>query len=243
MTNNAFIDRIFLVIIQRGLTAANAAFIMRNEKFLLVLTCVINIVLLFCACDVDFTPKPLEPISNPKLALTEFVENLNEHDFEEGYKYISNYADLGFDEVQSDSDAVTMFMRDALLESYRVEFLNNENIMSITDTVSESDYFVTGTEASVDVVFTALDINAIAVRMTELATEIGYEHKFNGYVYDSEEKAEGLILEVLEVIKTEDIEHYYSSYNITVDLEYTDNMWKIIMTDELYDILLGGNNE
>ena len=242
MTNNVFVDRIILVKFQRGLTAVYTAVTMRIRRILPILTCIISLVILLCACDTDFTPKPLQPISNPKLALTEFVENLNEHEFEESYKYISNYADLGFDAVQSNSDAVALFMRDALLESYSVEFLNNENLISITDAISESDFFVVGTQASVDIIFTALDIDAVAVRMTELATEIGYQHKFNGYVYDSDEKAEGLILEVLEVVKKEDMKKYYVKHELSIDLEYKDNMWKIIMNDELYDILLGGNN-
>ncbi len=216
----------------------------RSRKNLLCVFLSALFAVLLCSCNMNFTPKPTKPIENPKLTVTRFIESIKNGSFEESEAMVSNYADLGFENVSAfKSDAVAQFFYECLIESYKVEFLDNDNVVSITDSVSETDYSVTGRTAEVRFLLTTFQTDGLTARMKEIATEIGHEKMFHGYVYDSEEKVDELVAEALEIVKEEPVEQYYKTYEISVDMIYSDNMWKMELTDEFYDILLGGYTE
>lgn len=212
-----------------------------------IISCVLIAVfmtMILCSCDMDFTPKPTKAIPNPKLTVVEFIDSIKEGDFEKCGSMVSNYAQLGFDDGKAfDDDPVSKFFYESLINSYKVEFIDNDNVVSITDSVSETDYSVTGRTAKVRFRLTVFDVNKMTATMKAIATEIGEEKMFYGHVYDSDEKVEELILDTLDAAQTEDMEQYRVTHEITVDMVYEDNMWKMELTDELYDILLGGHEE
>ncbi len=223
-----------------------AAVKIKNRIFNKILSCVFVSVLMIslCSCSMDFTPKPTGAIANPKLTVVEFVDSIKAGDYKKCESLVSNYAELGFSDGKSfRDDAVSQFFYDCLINSYKVEFIDNDNIVSVTDSVSDTDYSVHGRSAQVKFLFTYFDSGKMTARMKEIATEIGHEKMYYGFVYDSEEKVDELVLDVLDVVQTEPVEQYYVTREITVNMVYADDEWKMELTDEFYDILLGGHAE
>lgn len=221
----------------------------KKRKFAVVTAIAAVVCLLLCSCKITvdtekFASKPFSKIENPKLTIVRFVDALHEGDFKSCDGMMSNCASIGENfETLSQSDAFSTFLYNSLIDSYKVEFSDNGNIVSVTDSiVSESDYSITGQKATVTYTLTVLSLDPLCKRMNELAKEIGYQQQFEsdkGASFETEEALNGLIDDVLETVKDEDITQYYKTREFTTEMEYVGNMWRLELSDELYNTLLG----
>jgi hypothetical protein len=201
----------------------------------------------------DFSPRTLNQLPNPAETVKAFVDAIAAGDYEKADSYIYNYASLGFEGEKESEDEFYSLFRSSLIESYKINFLTpEEELASSSDitpheeqeTVSPSDAKATtdGMNATVPIRFTFLDFNKVTDRLSEIAVGIAEKKKYNGYVYDSDEKANALLAESFEKLKKEgNMDVYLSDIELTVKLIFTDDSWKIIMEDDFYRVLLGGN--
>lgn len=220
-----------------------------KRKFAAVIAMAAVICLLLCSCKITvdterFASKPYSKIENPKLTVQRFVDALHEGDFKACDGLMSNCASIGENfALMSDSDAFSEFLYQSLIDSYKVEFSGDSEFVSVTDAiVSETDYTVTGQKATVTYTLTVLSLDPLCKRMNELAKDIGYKLQFEsdeGASFETDEALSGLIDDVLETVKKEDITQYYKTREFTTNMVYTGDMWRLELSDELYNTLLG----
>jgi len=185
-------------------------------------------------------------VENPKRVIVDFIDAMQAERFDRSaadiaMKYIGNYSTMGFEKYTEMNDSLlekTLF--DMLRSSYSVEFAES-SLEPVPTPYQGRDMTVSGTQAFVRLTFSSLDISLMSEPLSEIVTEIGAERMFDGAVYETEEDAAALVEEVFtgQFVSDGDISGYCVEHELTLELAYIDGGWKIVLSDEFYDALLG----
>lgn len=194
--------------------------------------------LLLSSC--SFQTTAMEPVDNPKTSLIEFIECLSEKRFDDYQKYIYNYASLGFESAPDNgaADPMTEYILENIFDSYSISF-EDPSLSPISGNCTGVDFSVDGRTATVTFTLTALDASKLQRRITDEAEKIALPLLPEGYVYDTEEKAYELIEQAISEIGDVSSDEFLSDNTLTVNLKYIGGMWKIEMTEEFFDVLIG----
>ena len=219
------------------------------RKILLGAFAILNLIVLLWAAmtagGAETQPRMLTTVDNPKPTVEAFITSLSERDFDKCMDYVSNYGSLGdavvsgSDQPIGSSDRITEYLYEQLLASYQVTFLDESNVRPVSGKVIESDYTVSGRDATVTFEFTVFDTVKFSQRLSQIVTDIASQRKFEGFEYDSDEKAYELIEQSFQKILEEPAENFLTTAVITVNLVYVDKAWKINIDDRFYDALMG----
>lgn len=193
----------------------------------------------------DFSTFSDRSLENPKLALTGFVEAMQAETFdqaaaEEAMSYVGNYSSMGFEKyAMAEDDPLEKELFDMLRGSYAVEFANSD-FEPISVPYQGVDMNVSGKQAFVTVTFSSLDLEKISGPLAEMVSEVGGERVYDGAVYDTEESALALVEEVFPmVLETIDLDECCIRRELILELNYHEGGWKINISDEFYNALLG----
>ncbi len=196
-------------------------------------------------CGCEFGTFSGRALSNPKLAIMNFVDAMQSEEFDseaaaEAMNYIGNYSTMGFEKytMVEDDDLETMLF-DLLRGSYEVEFADDD-LGPIASPYQGTDLKVSGKKAYVDLTFTSLNLDMMTVPLAEAVGIAGQEKVYAGEKFETEESALVVVEEVFaETFDTENLSEYCVEREMTLELTFTDDGWKINVSDEFYDALLG----
>ncbi|MBE6759036.1 MAG: hypothetical protein E7554_02980 [Ruminococcaceae bacterium] len=187
-----------------------------------------------------------QAVDNPKKTIVEFIDAMQSERFDRtaadaAMSCIGNYSTLGFEkytEVNDDLLERTLF--DMLRNSYSVEF-TDDSLAPIPSSYQGRDMTVSGTQAFVRLRFSSLDISAMSEPLSEIVTEVGADRMLMGETYETEADAIALVEEVFteQFVSDGDVSGYSKEHGITLEMAYIDGGWKIMVSDEFYDALLG----
>jgi len=215
---------------------------LRRIRWAAALCCLLVTVLL-CGC--EWGTISGRTMENPKQAIAGFMEAMQSERFdhiaaENAMGYVGNYSTMGFEKhTMIEDDSLEKALFDLLRSSYSVEFADSD-LSDIATPYRSDDMRVSGKKAYVTVTFTSLDLESMSVPLSEAVSRIGEERVFDGEVFETEESALALIEEVFHtVFDVSDMSEYCVTRQLTVELEYHEDGWKINISDELYDALLG----
>lgn len=203
--------------------------------------CLFAIVL--CGC--EFGTFSGRALSNPKLAIMNFIDAMQSEDFDadaaaEAMSYIGNYSTMGFEKyTMVEDDELEVMLFDLLRGSYDVEFADDD-LGPISSPYQGTDIKVSGKKAYVDITFTSLNLDMMTVPLSEAVGIAGQEKVYAGEKFETEESALVVVEEIFaETFDAEDLSEYCVKREMTLELIFTDDGWKISVSDEFYDALLG----
>lgn len=209
--------------------------------------CVLLTVLTLSGC--DFGLFSSRSVDNPKQAVIGFIDALQADRFDRtaadtAMSYVANYSTMGFEkytEVNDDPLEETLF--ELLRSSYSVEF-DEKSLEPVTNPYQGRDMTVSGKQAFVRLSFESLDLSVMSEKLAEAVTETGAERMYDGETFETEEEAAALVEEVFAQIFDDetDVSDYCVEHRLTLELAYVDSRWKIVVSDEFYDALLGRNS-
>lgn len=194
---------------------------------------------------------------SPEGTVERFFYALANRDFQTADGMICNYTTLGISQPASGSDALSVYIYENLFDSYSIAPVSAGEDASPSDlSVSAGDaspsdisgadvilpaeeYKVSGSSAEVECVFTGLDRARLSEELTMQLREIGKNAAEQGVAVDNDEMALKLFGRSLDELKKKDVSNFRSSKRIKIQLAYTDEEWKIVLTPELYDVLTG----
>ncbi len=185
-------------------------------------------------------------IENPKKSVMEFINAMQTDNFdlaaaETAMGYVANYSTMGFEKFTQVQDSdLEQRLFDMLRKSYRARF-SDSSLDPVTSPWQSSDLVVTGKEASVKFTFVSLDYTLMSDALAERVTEVGTDRMYYGETFDTEEQALALALEVFDEIFAPgtDLSPYCVERELTLNMEYIDSRWKLVVSDEFYNALLG----
>lgn len=185
-------------------------------------------------------------VENPKRAIVDFVEAMQSDRFDSSaadiaMSHIGNYSTMGFEKYTEVNDSLlekTLF--EMLRNSYSVEFAE-ESLDPVPLPYQGKDMTISGTQAFVRLRFTSLDISLMSEPLSEIVTEVGAERMYDGITYETEAEATALVEEVFtrRLVSDGDVSDYCVEHPLTLELAYSDGSWKIMVSEEFYDALLG----
>lgn len=172
-----------------------------------------------------------KPKGDPQQAVSAFFDAVISENYTEAYGHISGYSSLGLEKTPADS--VSLAAYEALKASYDYELIGNCSVDKLA--------------ASQQLQFSYLDLTAIqedvkaltVVKLEELVME-----RPKSEIYDENKQflpaitEEAFAAAVNEVL--ESAEKYYVTTGLQLKLEYKDDNWLIIPSDELLKALVGG---
>lgn len=200
-----------------------------------VLVCMLTLALAGC----EFGTFSTEKLDNPKLAITEFVEDMRAGKFTEAMERVGNYSTMGFDTLSEYITGQTDYsLASMLMQSYAVEFYNND-MDQVGVPYESEDMNIDGKTAYVSFKFTSLSFPLMSETLKQLVTEEGSNRMYYGETFDSEEEAMALVDEVFEKTFDGDISSYCTTVELKIELIYADDGWKLVIDDEFYKALLG----
>lgn len=179
-----------------------------------------------------------ETLENPKLAVNEFIDCMRSEDYDEAMKYVLNYSTLGFENVDIEAGSLDETLYKMLRESYGTRYADPQ-LDPISIPYSGVDMTVDGRQAFLTVYFTSLNFEMMSEVLKEEITETANERMQQAQYYDTEEKAMELIIEMMPLTFGEDLSAYYVERELTLEVFYTKDGWKLNISDELYNALLG----
>lgn len=187
-----------------------------------------------------------QSVDNPKKTIVEFIGAMQSERFDRSaadaaMSCIGNYSTLGFEkytEVNDDLLERTLF--DMLRNSYSVEF-TDDSLAPIPSSYQGRDMTVSGTQAFVRLRFSSLDISAMSEPLSEIVTAEGADRILMGETYETEADAIALVEEIFteQFVSDGDVTDYCTERGLTLEMAYIDGGWKIMVSDEFYDALLG----
>lgn len=185
-------------------------------------------------------------VDNPKKAIVNFIDAMQSDRFDSSaadiaMSHIGNYSTMGFEKYTEVNDNLlekTLF--EMLRNSYSVEFTEN-SLDPVPLPYRGKDMTVSGAQAFVRLRFTSLDISLMSESLSEIVTEVGSERMYDGITYETEEEAAALVEEVFtrRLVSDGDVSDYCVERSLTLELTYSEGSWKIMVSDEFYDALLG----
>ena len=221
---------------------------MKKISAFMRLRCIAAVCCLFAAAMLSgcqfgtFSDRSLE---NPKQAILDFVEAMQADVFDDAaaeaaMAKVGNYSTMGFEKYTSVNDDVlekTLF--DLLRKSYEVDF-SNSDLESISSPYQGVDMTVSGKQAQVTFTFTYLNLSAMSGPLSEAVSQTGTERVYEGENFDTEESAMALVEEVfLEMYGSADVSEYCVQKEFTLELSYHEDGWKLNISEEFYNALLG----
>jgi|GEM_PF-1744096 len=185
-------------------------------------------------------------IDNPKTAITEFIDAMQSPVFDDtaaetAMSYVANYSTMGFEKyAQVQDDRLEKRLFDLLRQSYSVEFFDSSS-EDISNPYQSSDMTVSGKKAYVRIKFSCVDYTLMSEALSEKVTEIASERAFYGETFETEEQAMALVDEVFDTVFVpgESMDRFCVERELTLEMKYVDSSWKIVISDEFYDALLG----
>ena len=173
----------------------------------------------------------LKTSGNPEEVICWFYDCIESGDYASAYTCLAEYSDLGFEDAQENMDSKVISM--ALKNSYEGSILNDVKINGLTATANvEFTYLDLSLlqKAVEDGINPVLEAYIEKLDRSEIYDEGGdYSAQFLQMVYD----------EVLsEVISTR--KDIYSTKEYEVEMQYTQNGWKIITNKDMINCFLGG---
>lgn len=204
--------------------------------------CVLLAVLLLAGCG-TFAGRSVD---NPKRTIIGFIDAMQADRFDRSaadtaMSYIGNYSTMGFEKYTEVNDSrLERMLFDLLRNSYSVEF-DSSSLDPVPSPYQGKDMTISGTQAFVRLSFTSLDISQMSEPLSEIVTEIGAERMYDGEIYETESDAAALVEEVFteRFVSDGDVSDYCTERRLTLELVYSDGGWKIVVSDEFYDALLG----
>ena len=185
-------------------------------------------------------------VDNPKRVIVNFIDAMQSERFDRNaadtaMSCVANYSTMGFEkytELSGSELEKTLF--DLLRKSYSVDFADS-SLEPVPSPYQGKDMTISGTQAFVRLSFTSLDISLMSEPLSDIVTEIGAERIYEGEVYATEEDAAALVEEVFtgQFVSDGDVSDYCVERQLTLELAYSDGGWKIVVSDEFYDALLG----
>lgn len=221
---------------------------MKNNSVLVRLRCIAAACCLLAAamlsgCEFGtFSDRSLE---NPKQAVLDFIEAMQADEFdsaaaEAAMAKVGNYSTMGFDKYTSiEEDTLESTLFDLLRNSYDVEFANSD-LEPISSPYQGVDMTVEGKQAHVTFTFTYLDLSEMSGPLSEAVSQTGTDRVYEGETFETEESALALVEEVfLEMFDAEDMSEYCVQREFTLELNYHEDGWKLSISEEFYNALLG----
>lgn len=194
-----------------------------------------------------FSPVMLVKSDNPKQTVEDFFDCLSEKRYEECGKYISGYSSLGFERFISGSDVsdsdqqphtMDEALLNALLDSYGCELIAPDDMPQVRGKAKGADYSVNGRDAQVTFRYTVFDIYKMLPLLSEPTKLAAQDKILHGSAIDSDnamELVEGAFAQQSDF----DPADYYTTCPMTVQLRLEDGQWRIVLTEEFYNALLG----
>ncbi len=217
--------------------------VLKYARFAALLCGIILLAISLSGC--AFGTMSSRSLENPKHAIVGFVEAMQADEFdaaaaEAASQYIGNYSTMGFEKyAMLENGSLEKALFDMLRDSYKVSFAD-ESMDDVSSPYTGEDMNISGKQAYVTFTFTSLALDEMSEPLAEAVSEIGAERMYEGETYDTEESAMVLVEEVFdEVFKKYSMSQYYVEHELTVELNYMDDGWKLSMSNELYDALLG----
>lgn len=168
---------------------------------------------------------------DPAAAATEFMDALMAGDYAAAYSHMAGYSGLGLENAPA--DAVGQKMYDALRESYAYELTG--------------DCTVDKLEARQQLSFTYLDLTAMEEQVQEETLEQLkgiVQSRPKSQLYDENDNylpevaQEAYAAAVSAVL--ESAEEYYTTVGILLELEYSDEQWRVVPSPQLLKAVSGG---
>ena len=217
--------------------------ILRMAAVLLLTVCLLS------GCSMSSIGQPgvfsNQDLDNPKQAVLDFVDAMKAEKFDtaaadNAMSYVGNYSTMGFEKFTLVDDSVETLLFDALRESYAVTFADSD-LSPVRIPCRTEDMSVAGKQAFVTFDFTSLDFSLMSEALTVAVAEVGAERMYDGAVYDTQETAMALVEEVYSTTFLEEnkVSDFYVTRPVTLELQFTDDGWKIVVSEEFYDALLG----
>lgn len=203
-------------------------------------------VLTGCGLKPDFGVVSGSELENPKQTILDFVDTMKSEEFdletaERANSFIGNYSTMGFEKFGLvDDDVIEIALTTALRRSYGVEFAD-PGLEPVPSPYQGTDMYISGKQAFVDITFTSLSIDLISEPLAEVVAQVGHDRMYEGETFDTSEDALALVEEVFPSVfdADGDLTPYCVQKEMTVELTFTDDGWKIVMSDELYKAMLG----
>ena len=200
-------------------------------SLLIVVVAAINIAIL-CIADANTPARPLGQPKNGSDTIIAFFDAMRAGDHDAAEEYLAGSVSLGSEELPENE--VSQKIITAVRESYRYTLVG--------------DFCIDGMTAVQQVQFTYFDIESANDTLAQYSQEL-YESKIasasaNDELYDANGNLhEHIALEIfnsaLERLISEK-ESFLSTTVIDIELQYDSGDWKIVFSDALADLLLGG---
>lgn len=187
-----------------------------------------------------------QDLDNPKQSILSFIDAMKAENFdadaaEEALSYIGNYSTMGFEKFSLvQNETVDRMLFDALRASYRVEFADND-LSPLRIPYKSEDMTIAGKQAFVTFDFTYLDFSLMSAALAERVAEVGAERMYDGVTYETQNAAMELVEEVYSTIFLQENKEsdFYITRTISLELQFADGSWKLVLNEDFYDALLG----
>ena len=187
--------------------------------------------LVFCVLGTNFGTLSASPGGNPQETVSRFFEAVVAEDYDTAYACLGNYAGLGLEYVPETEDGKLLY--DALKQSYGFTL--------------RGDVARDGMKATQTVAFMHLNLNAVkndaSERMAALL-QTKAEERGREQIYDASGAVRPAVMdEVYREALQQALDtgtRYYTSSDLTVQLEYIDGQWFITADSPLISALSGG---
>ena len=190
-----------------------------KKKLLSILMCIC--ILILSACSAPTITMCAGSAPQPEDCVEDFFLCLRSGNYSGADALVQNLSTLGFSGVFSDE-----------LYSQMNQYLTNSR--SYTP-VGECK--VKGHSAEMTIRLTVLDFRKVESTLAQTATTAVSELEFAGTEVD-DSMLDGIIQSSLAMLMQTPTE-YYSTEEITLQLHYEDDQWKLVCSDELYSALVG----
>lgn len=185
-------------------------------------------------------------LDNPKKSVLEFINAMQTENFDQtaaqtAMGYIANYSTMGFEKyTQVQDDDLEKRLFDILRKNYRVEF-SDSSLDPVSSPWQSEDLTISGKKAAVKLTFVSVDFTLMSKALSEAVTEEGADRMYHGETFETEADAMLLAGEVFDRVFAPgtDMSQYCVERELVLEMEYVDSKWKIVVSDELYDALLG----
>lgn len=169
---------------------------------------------------VSCTSMLVSDTNNPQLTWNSFSEHISKNDMKSAFEMSAN-ADIS--EALSKSD-FTALLKKNIADCYSFKYTADTDVL--------------GVAAWQEMDITFLDVRKLAGQGIVLTVKQAEEHnrKLGSYKSDAEIKA--AVYENLNAIIISPSD-YINTEHIRVEFNYSDGVWKPVITDQLYDILSG----
>jgi len=185
-------------------------------------------------------------VSNPKKTIIEFVNAMQADEFDQAaadaaMDCIGNYATMGFEKFsQVRDDELESELFDILRKSYKIEFFD-DSLDDVDNPYQSEDMNISAKNASIKFKFTSVKYSMISDTLSNAVTEEAEDRIFHGETYETEEAALVLAREIFGKIfdQNTNMDDYCVERELVLEMKYIDSKWKIMISEEFYDALLG----